>query len=91
MGWEYADTHQAETVKILLADDTAGVLTPGHQITMIREVAKLAPPSPTWGYLQPAAYKRTVAELLSTKSSPVISKQPSGAYSYVVWDKAFKS
>lgn len=90
-GWEYADTHQAETVKILLADDTAGVLTAGHQTTMIREVAKLAPPGATWGYLQPSAYQRTVTELLSTKSTPVISKEPSGAYSYVVWDKAFKS
>jgi NitT/TauT family transport system substrate-binding protein len=90
-GWEYADTHQAETVKILLADDTAGVLTAGHQTTMIREVAKLAPPGTNWGYLQPTAYQRTVTELLSTKSTPVISKQPSGAYSYVVWDKAFKS
>lgn len=90
-GWEYADTHQAETVKILLAGDTAGVLTAGHQSTMIREVAKLAPPSATWGYLQPAAYQQTVTELLSTKSTPVISKKPTGAFSYAVWDKAFKS
>jgi NitT/TauT family transport system substrate-binding protein len=90
-GWDYADTHQAETVKILLAGDTAGVLTAGHQTTMIREVAKLVPPSASWGYLQPAAYQRTVTELLSTKSSPVISKEPTGAYSYVVWDKAFKN
>jgi NitT/TauT family transport system substrate-binding protein len=90
-GWDYAYAHQAETVKILLADDTAGVLTEQHQTTMIREVAKLVPPSAQWGYLQPAAYQRTVTELLSTKSTPVISKPPTGAYSYVVWDKAFKS
>jgi NitT/TauT family transport system substrate-binding protein len=89
-GWDYADTHQAETVQILLADDTAGVLTAQHQTTMIREVAKLIPASAPWGYLQPAAYQQTVSELLSTKSTPVISKPPSGAYSYVVWDKAFK-
>jgi NitT/TauT family transport system substrate-binding protein len=88
-GWVYADTHQAETVKILLAADTAGVLTAQHQTTMIREVAKLAPPGATWGYLQPDAYQRTVAELLSSKSTPVISKPPAGAYSYVVWNKAF--
>jgi NitT/TauT family transport system substrate-binding protein len=90
-GWDYAGGHQAETVKILLADDTAGVLTAQHQTTMIREVAKLVPASATWGYLQPTAYQRTVTELLSTKSTPVISKPPTGAYSYVVWDKAFKS
>jgi len=89
-GWDYADTHQAETVQILLADDTAGVLTAQHQTTMIREVAKLIPASAPWGYLQPAAYQQTVSELLSTKSTHVISKPPSGAYSYVVWDKAFK-
>jgi NitT/TauT family transport system substrate-binding protein len=89
-GWDYADTHQAETVQILLADDTAGVLTKQHQTTMIREVAKLIPADEPWGYLQPAAYQQTVHELLSTKSTPVISKPPTGAYSYVVWDKAFK-
>lgn len=90
-GWDYADTHQAETVKILLADDTAGVLSAGHQTTMIREVAKLIPGPGGWGYLEPAAYQQTVTELLSTKSTPVISKAPTDAYSYVVWDKAFKN
>jgi len=89
-GWDYADTHQAEAVKILLAADTAGVLTEQHQTTMMREVAKLVPATGEWGYLSPAAYQQTVTELLSTKSTPVISKQPVGAYSYVVWDKAFK-
>jgi NitT/TauT family transport system substrate-binding protein len=89
-GWDYADAHQAETVKILLAADTAGVLTAGHQTTMIREVAKLIPGAGGWGYLEPAAYQQTVTELLSTKSTPVISKPPVGAYSYAVWDAAFK-
>ena len=90
-GWDYADTHQAETVKILLAADTAGVLTAQHQITMIREVAKLIPGEGGWGYLEPAAYNQTVSELLSTKATPVINKPPVGAFSYVVWDKAFKN
>ena len=89
-GWDYADTHQAEAVKILLAADTAGVLTAQHQTTMMREVAKLVPVTGEWGYLDPTAYQQTVSELLSTKSTPVISKQPAGAFSYVVWDKAFK-
>jgi NitT/TauT family transport system substrate-binding protein len=90
-GWDYADTHQAEAVKILLAADTAGVLTAQHQTTMMKEVAKLIPGPGGWGYLEPAAYNQTVAELLSTKSTPVISKQPTGAFSDVVWDKAFKN
>ncbi len=88
-GWDYADTHQAEAVKILLAADTSGVLSAQHQTTMMREVAKLIPGGP-WGYLQPDAYNQTVTELLSTKSTPVISKWPSGAASQVVWDAAFK-
>ncbi len=90
-GWDYADAHQAETVKILLGYDSAGVLTEQHQATMIREVAKLIPGAGGWGYLEPAAYNQTVSELLSTKATPVISKAPVGAYSYVVWDKAFKN
>ncbi len=90
-GWDYANAHQAETVQILLADDTSGVLTAEHQKRMMGEIAKLMPPTTPWGYLEPAAYNRTVSELLSTKSTPVISKQPVGAYSYVVWDKAFKN
>jgi NitT/TauT family transport system substrate-binding protein len=89
-GWDYADTHQAEAVKILLAADTAGVLTAQHQTTMMKEVAKLIPGPGGWGYLEPAAYNQTVSELLSTKSTPVISKEPAGAFSEVVWDKAFK-
>ncbi len=89
-GWDYADTHQPEAVQILLKADTAGALTKQHQTTMMREVAKLIQGTGPWGYLQPDAYMQTVTELLSTKSTPVISKQPSGAFSYVVWDKAFK-
>jgi NitT/TauT family transport system substrate-binding protein len=65
------------------------VLTKQHQTRMVTEVAKLLGTTP-WGYLQPADYNRTVDELLSSKSTPVITKRPDGAFSYVVWDKAFK-
>jgi NitT/TauT family transport system substrate-binding protein len=88
-GWEYADSHQAEAVKILLAADTAGVLTKDHQTRMVSEVAKLIGKD-SWGYLVSGDYDRTVDELLSTKSTPVISKKPEGAYTHAVWDKAFK-
>jgi NitT/TauT family transport system substrate-binding protein len=88
-GWDYAAAHQAEAVDILLAADTAGVLTKQHQVRMVSGIVKLVGATP-WGYLQPADYQRTVDELLSTKSTPVISKPPVGAFSYVVWDKAFK-
>lgn len=89
-GWNYAAAHQAEAVQILLAADTAGVLTKQHQARMVEEVAKLLGTA-AWGYLQAGDYERTVDELLSTKSTPVISKRPEGAYSRVIWDKAFKS
>jgi NitT/TauT family transport system substrate-binding protein len=88
-GWDYAAAHQAEAVNILLAADTAGVLTKQHQARMVAGVVKLLGTTP-WGYLEPMDYHRTVEELLSTKSTPVIAKPPVGAYSYVVWDKAFK-
>ena len=88
-GWDYASAHQAEAVNILLAADTAGVLTKQHQTRMVAGIVQLIGNTP-WGYLQPADYQRTVNELLSTKSTPVISKAPAGAFSYVVWDKAFK-
>jgi NitT/TauT family transport system substrate-binding protein len=88
-GWDYADTHQAEAVQILLAADTAGVLTEQHQVRMMEDVAKLIQGTGPWGYLQPDAYQQTVTELLSGKSTPVITKPPVGAFTYAVWDKAF--
>ena len=89
-GWDYAAAHQGEAVQILLAADTAGVLTKQHQARMVEGIVKLLGTS-SWGYLQTADYDRTVDELLSTKSTPVITKKPDGAFSRAVWDKAFKS
>jgi NitT/TauT family transport system substrate-binding protein len=43
------------------------------------------------GYLDPAAYERTVKVLLSGGSSPVIKKDPGkAAMSHVVWEAAQK-
>ena len=43
------------------------------------------------GYLDPAAYQRTVKVLLAGGSSPVIKKDPgAAAMSHVVWDAAQK-
>ncbi len=89
-GWQYTIDQPDEAVTIVMAADTAGVLDEAHQKRMITEVAKLIPGSTHGlGYLEPAAYERTVTELLSSKSEPVITKQPQGAYSHAVWDKAF--
>ena len=57
---------------------------------MLREVAKLvANKSHGLGYLEPAAYERTVDVLLSAASDPVIRKRPEGAWTHEVWDRAF--
>ena len=57
---------------------------------MLREVTRLIPGAPRGiGYLDPAAYQRTVDVLLSGTSSPVIRLKPDGAWTHAVWDKAF--
>jgi len=40
------------------------------------------------GYLEPAAYERTVSELMSGGSDPVISRKPEGAWSHAVFEAA---
>ena len=89
LGWKYAADHQDEAVKIVLANDTAGVQTAAHQKRMMAEIAKLIAPGPNGlGYLDPAAYDRTVALLMSGASDPVITRKPEGAWTHAVWNKA---
>jgi NitT/TauT family transport system substrate-binding protein len=89
-GWQYAIDHQDEAVKIVLDNDTTGAQTAGHQKTQMAEIAKLIPGSGKGlGYLDEAAYERTVGVLLSGKSDPVITRKPAGAWTHAVWDKAF--
>jgi NitT/TauT family transport system substrate-binding protein len=89
-GWQYAVDHQDEAVKIVMENDTAGAQTAAHQKRMMSEVAKLVVPAPHGlGYLDDAAYTRTVGELMSGMSDPVITKKPEGAWTHAVWDKAF--
>lgn len=88
-GFDYAAKHQDEAVKIVLDNDASGSQTKGHQTTMMREVAKLYADSPKGiGWLDEAAYERTVAELLSGKSDPVITKKPEGAWTHAVFEAA---
>ena len=88
-GWDYAIKHQDEAVKIVLANDASGAQTAPHQTTMMTEIAKLVEGGKL-GYLEPAAYDRTVKTLLSGKSDPVISKKPQGAWTHKVWEAAQK-
>jgi NitT/TauT family transport system substrate-binding protein len=89
-GWKYAMDHQAEAVKVVLANDTTGAQTEAHQKRMMSEIAKLLTPDPNGlGYMDVAAANRTVAELMAGGSAPVITKQPEGAWTRAVWEKAF--
>lgn len=88
-GWDYAIKHQNEAVKIVLANDSSGAQTEGHQTTMMSEIAKLVEGGKL-GYLEPASYDRTVKTLMTGKSDPVITKKPSGAFTNKVWEAAQK-
>jgi NitT/TauT family transport system substrate-binding protein len=90
-GWDYAVKHQDEAVDIVMAHDVGGNLTRDYQIHMMREVAKLIEPSAHGlGYLDPADFDRTVKVLLTGGSDPVISKEPTGAWTHAIYDAAKK-
>ena len=86
MGWDYAQAHPAEAVKIVLDNDSSGAQTEEHQTHMMDDVNKLTKGSD--GALDPADYERTVKVLLSSGSDPVITKPPVGAWTHAVTDKA---
>ncbi len=85
-GWTYASAHPDEAVKIVLDNDASGAQTEKHQARMLGEVNKLTAGSN--GALVPADYERTVKELLSAGSDPVITKEPTGAWTHAVTDAA---
>ena len=89
-GWQYALHHEAEAVKIVLAADTTGAQTKLHQTHMMAAVAKLVEAGKNGhgiGWLDPKAYERTVDVLLASKSEPVITRKPEGAWTHAIWDK----
>ena len=85
-GWDYARAHPEEAVKIVLDNDSTGAQTEHHQTQMMSEINKLTEGSD--GRLDKADYERTVKTLLTGGSDPVISKEPTGAYTTVITDKA---
>ena len=70
----------------MLDNDATGAQTEHHQAQMLSEINKLTAGSD--GRLDKADYERTVKTLLTGGSDPVISKEPTGAYTTVVTDKA---
>jgi NitT/TauT family transport system substrate-binding protein len=85
-GWKYAEEHPDEAAEIVLENDSTGAQTEKHQKRMMGEIAKLTAGSD--GTLDPADYQRTVDTLLSGGSDPVITKEPEGAWTHEVTDKA---
>jgi NitT/TauT family transport system substrate-binding protein len=90
-GWEYALKNPDEAVKIVLAADASGASTAAVQKRQLENVAKLITVAngPKMGFLEPAAYQRTVKVLLAGGSDPVIKKDPGpDAWTHAVWNKA---
>jgi NitT/TauT family transport system substrate-binding protein len=88
-GWDYAVAHPDEAAMITLENDETGAQTEKHQKRMMGEIAKLVGSNPKGtGYLDEAAYDRTVETLMGGGSDPVISKKPEGAWTHEVIDKA---
>lgn len=87
-GWKWAEENPEEAAEIVLEYDETGAQTEKHQVRMMGEVAKLTAGSN--GALDEADYKRTVATLLGGGSDPVITMEPSGAWTSVVTDAALK-
>src|SRR5260370_1326845 len=83
-GWDYAKKNVDEATKIVLAADTTGAETEKHQKRMMGELAKLRGTGDR--KRDPAHYDRTVSELMSGGSDPVITKKPVGAWTHKVYE-----
>ena len=92
-GWNDAVKDPAGAAKIVVAADPSGSATLKVQERQMKNVATLISNAGTakMGYLEPAAYERTVKVLLAGGSSPVIKKDPGkAAYTHAVFEAASK-
>lgn len=87
-GWKWAEANPDAAAMIVLDNDASGAQTEEHQKRMMGEIAKLTAGSN--GALDVAAYERTVASLMSGGSDPVITAEPSGAWTHAITDAALK-
>ena len=92
-GWNDAVKDPEGAAKAVVAADTSGSSSVKVQKRQMENVAKLITTAgtPKIGYLEPAAYERTVKVLMAGGSEPVIKKDPGKAgYSHIVWEAAQK-
>ena len=85
-GWKWTEENPEDAAMIVLDFDETGAQTERHQVRMMGEIAKLTAGSN--GALDPADYERTVESLLAGGSDPVITKEPEGAWTHAITDKA---
>jgi NitT/TauT family transport system substrate-binding protein len=85
-GWKWAEENPDAAADIVLENDETGAQTLVHQRRMMGEIAKLTAGSN--GALDPADFQRTVDTLLGGGSDPVITKQPTGAWTSAITDLA---
>jgi NitT/TauT family transport system substrate-binding protein len=87
-GWKWAEENPDDAAMVVLDNDATGAQTETHQKRMMGEIAKLTAGSK--GALDPADYERTVKTLLAGGSDPVITKEPEGAWTHDITDKALQ-
>lgn len=87
-GWAWAEANADAAAMIVLEYDETGAQTEAHQKRMMGEIAKLTAGST--GALDAAAYARTVATLMGGGSDPVITAEPSGAWTSAITDAAMQ-
>jgi NitT/TauT family transport system substrate-binding protein len=86
-GWAFVAKNPDEAAAITLEADASGAQTEAHQKRMAGEIAKLLDTG--FGALDEADYKRTVQTLLAAGGdAPVITKEPTGAFTHAVTDAA---
>ncbi len=90
-GWNWARANPKEAAMIVLENDATGAQTEKHQKRMMGEIIKLlGETAEGTGYLDPADFDRTVNTLLASKSTPVITKKPEGAWTHKIFEKAMR-
>jgi NitT/TauT family transport system substrate-binding protein len=88
-GWDWAAKNPDEAAMNVMENDETGAQTEKHQKRMMGEIAKLVGENPKGtGWLDPEDYDRTVKILLSGQSDPVITKEPQGAWTHEIMEKA---